>query len=545
MKKKIITLSLLITFSLLNPFKIWALGEGQFKQLATGGFGDSANSYTWGLTEFNGDVYASTVRHHLWSIMQAMPGLLPIDLPIDLSLSIQGPADPEWGSVGYADAMRGQIWRLRDGRWQMVYQSETFDLPSDIDLPDYGLTIPAGTYPRAYGYRTLGTFNGHIYALGVGTWMPPMPYSSIVRSATGNAGEWHDVSGALANTTNVRGFVEWQGKVYVSASKPGADLGSAGGCVVFSSSDGENWSEVSEVGFGNPDNVEIYYLSVFNDHLYASTVNYVTGFEVWKTNGAMVDGKLVWTPVIVDGFGDTWNQYGMTMQPFGKYLYVGSAVGIGMVLKDGQPVGTRAIDIIRVDKNDKAELVVGAYFPKDPPAGWPTFRIPKSYIPAGFGNPFNGYTWHMAVYKDWLVVGTLDMSGTLLRSLKELLLEDPQAATNLVQSVDDISSPFTMFPLEILNKFDFQDANQVAAASKLIDYLIEKFGGADLWKTKNGIEWEPVTLSGFKNSLNYGIRRIVPIVDEKGKEHLYIGTANPFTGIPNGGCEVLATPPVK
>ncbi|WP_136798227.1 MULTISPECIES: hypothetical protein [Desulfosediminicola] len=546
MNKKIMALLLLMIFSLLSPFKIWALGEGQLKRIATGGFGDSANSYTWGLTEFNGDVYASTVRHHLWSIMQAMPGLLPDgDFPIDPTTAIEGPADPVWGSPGYAAEMRGQIWRLKDGIWEKVYQSMTFELPYPIIVPDYGLTIPAGTYPVAYGYRTLGTFNGHIYALGVGTWMPPMPFSSIVRSATGNEGDWQDVSGPLANTTNVRGFVEWQGKVYVSASKPGTDLGSAGGCVVFSSPDGENWSEMSEIGFGNQDNVEIYYLSVFDDHLYASTVNYVTGFEVWKTDGTEEDGKLVWTPVVVDGFGDTWNQYGMTMQPFGEYLYIGSAVGIGMVMKDGEPVGTRPIDIIRVDKDDKAELMVGAYFPSDPPPGWPTFRIPKSYIPAGFGNPFNGYAWHMAVYKGELVVGTLDMSGTILRNLKELLIEDPQAAADLVQNITDTSSPSTMFPLQILNQIDFQDGDQVAVALKLIDYLIKKFGGADLWKTKNGIDWEPVTLSGFKNSLNYGIRRTVPIVDEKGREHLYIGTANPFTGYPNGGCEVLATPPVK
>ena len=82
-------------------------------------------------------------------------------------------------------------------------------------------------------------------------------------------------------------------------------------------------------------------------------------------------------------------------------------------------------------------------------------------------------------------------------------------------------------------------------ASQVIDYIIEKFGGADLWKTKDGINWEPVTLSGFKNSRNYGIRRTVTITDEDGKDHLWIGTGNPFTGEPNGGCEVLTTAPLK
>ena len=35
-------------------------------------------------------------------------------------------------------------------------------------------------------------------------------------------------------------------------------------------------------GFGG-NNSEIYYLTAFDNHLYASTVNLVTGFEVWKT----------------------------------------------------------------------------------------------------------------------------------------------------------------------------------------------------------------------------------------------------------------------
>ena len=543
MKNCIFVWLLLLTFILFLPSTILALGEGQFKPLATGGFGDSANSYTWGLSDFKGDVYASTVRHHMWSIMQGMEGLLPIDIPLDFD--IEGPSSPEWGSPGYAEEMKGQIWRLRNGEWEMVYKSETFDLPSEIHVPEYGVTIPIGTYPTAYGYRTLGTFNDHIYALGVGTWMPPLPFSSIVRSETGNAGDWVDVTGALANTTNVRGFVEWGSKVYVSASVPGSGLGVTGGSVVFSSEDGQNWQAVSEIGFENPNNAEIYYLSVFNNHLYASTVNYVTGFEVWKTNGDMTGDKLIWTPVIVDGFGDTWNQYGMTMQPFGGNLYVGSAVGIGLVLKDGQPAGTRAIDIIRIDKDDNAELVVGAYFPVDPPTGWPTFRIPLSFMPAGFGNPFNVYTWHMTVHKDWLVAGTLDLSGTLLRTVQDLLLEDPSAAMELLEEINTTSLSFSSLQFDILNNFDLYDTNQAAAASQLIDYIINKYGGADLWKTKNGIDWEPVTLSGFKNPLNYGIRRTVSIADEYGKEHLYIGTANPFTGMPNGGCEVLATPPIK
>jgi hypothetical protein len=48
----------------------------------------------------------------------------------------------------------------------------------------------------------------------------------------------------------------------------------------------------------------------------------------------------------------------------------------------------------------------------------------------------------------------------------------------------------------------------------------------------------PVTLNGFGNPLNYGIREVIPL-KENGKDvGLAIGTANPFTGRDNGGCEV-------
>ena len=111
--------------------------------------------------------------------------------------------------------------------------------------------------------------------------------------------------------------------------------GMGAGAVVFASEDPATtgWTPVSIPGFGG-NNSEIYYLTVFNNHLYASTVNLVTGFEVWKTDGTSDgDGKYVWTRVIQNGFGDTWNQYGMTMAAFGDYLYLGTAVGIGMVMK--------------------------------------------------------------------------------------------------------------------------------------------------------------------------------------------------------------------
>jgi MPBQ/MSBQ methyltransferase len=53
--------------------------------------------------------------------------------------------------------------------------------------------------------------------------------------------------------------------------------------------------------------------------------------------------------------------------------------------------------------------------------------------------------------------------------------------------------------------------------------LIADFGGFDLWRTRDGVNWVPVTRSGFGNRYNYGGRTLVST-----QQGLFLGTANPF-----------------
>ncbi len=203
------------------------LTQNNFRRIAKGGFGDSANSYSWGEAWFNKELYVGTVRHHLWSLMQVLGqdigGLGDLG-DLDLGdLQPDGPGDFPGGSL-YTEEMKGRIYRYRCDKWEEVYQSPTFYFPGKtVQIPGADpIIIPAGDYPKAYGYRTLGKFKGYLYACGVGTWVPPLPFSSIVRSPNGDPGTWEDVTGTLGplsyNTNNVRGLVEWKGKLYVAAS---------------------------------------------------------------------------------------------------------------------------------------------------------------------------------------------------------------------------------------------------------------------------------------------------------------------------------------
>ena len=494
-------------------FFLWVATASAFVQIGEGGFGDSANSYSWSVLPFKGDLYVGTNRHHLHSMMEAltyMPGspISPAMLPAELLPD--PPLEPRRFYPGWAEAFQGEIWRYtKENQWERVHQSGVRQLPD-------GRSVPV-----AYGYRALAEFKGYLYACGIGTWMPPVPYNTILRSASGAPGSWEDVSGIIGGTTNIRAITEWNGKLYVAASVQA-------GAVVFASEDpaSQGWTPVSIPGFGG-DNSEIYYLTVFNNHLYASTVNLVTGFEVWKTDGTTDgSGRYVWTRVMKNGFGDTWNQYGMTMAAFGDYLYLGTAVGIGMVMKDGRVVGTRAIEIIRIDTEDRAELIVGAREASDPIDGGPTPRIPTSGMGAGFGNPFNVYAWNMNVYKNCLYVGTFDLTTFVIGALQK----DP----SLLRFFLSIYAPGDLaFPPEIL------DAIINSRFTPEVLALMQKlFGGGDLWKSCDGVHWLPVTLNGFGNPLNYGLREVVPIQKDGADMALAVGTANPFTGRPNGGCEV-------
>jgi hypothetical protein len=82
------------------------------------------------------------------------------------------------------------------------------------------------------------------------------------------------------------------------------------------------------------------------------------------------------------------------------------------------------------------------------------------------------------------------------------------------------------------------DARNRTAAAYYVGQMLALFGGADLFKSRNGVIWVPVTTNGFDNHMNFGFRRLLS-VDEDGLEGLVIGTANAFTGHPKGGCEIL------
>jgi hypothetical protein len=115
---------------------------------------------------------------------------------------------------------------------------------------------------------------------------------------------------------------------------------------------------------------------------------------------------------------------------------------------------------------------------------------------SGFGNPFNNYSWSMAVARDQLFVGTMDWSY-----LANGIVSAPATGVAISPSQAGVSAPDWQF-------------------------------GADLWALGGGrqLTATAIYVSGLDTELNYGIRTMALMGGR-----LYMGTANPMNLNPAGG----------
>lgn len=197
-----------------------------------------------------------------------------------------------------------------------------------------------------------------------------------------------------------------------------------------------------------------------------------------------------WTQVVKEGAGDSRNYWGASMEVLNDHLYVGS---ISLPIFDGNLAQTfKGFELIRVGKDDNWELVIGSYpeFAGIPNSTTPERGIPISGLPAGFGAPLNFYCWSLEEHDGVLYLGTLDLSALLASLPADLLAETFGLPEEQMAQMQEMVAPFA---------------------------------AADLWKTSDGITWEPVSLDGFNNPQNYGFRTMV-------SGSLYVGTAKPLCG---------------
>ena len=437
-----------------------------FRQVAAAGFGDPHNAYAHTMAWFDGALLVGTTRANL-QLRGARnpPKLRPWPVPI--------PDDP------YELDLRAQIWRHdpQTGGWERVLRSPLIQRTGGRRVP------------RDLGYRgmtTVPAHDGQPATLYVTTWSPARGRAPIVlRSHDGRHFEplpapTLDRERPVAH----RALVGFHGRLYTAPiGQVRGRPNEGGGAVVLETDDPVHtgWRAVCEPGFGDPTNSSIVELTVFDQHLYAGTLNVTHGYQVWRT-AAAGPPPYRWTRVLDRGAGrGPLNQVALSMCVFRGALYVGSGIQGGGHDWVHQ-VGPAPAELVRIRPDGSWDLLVGRA--RLTPDG---FKVPHSDLGAGFGNPFVGYLWRMCVHEGHLYVGTYDWSVLLPFVPWDLL---PRRLRGLRDEIWD---------------------------------FVERTAGFDLWRTHDGERWSRVTGSGFGNPYNIGARTL-----ESTPYGLFVGTANPF-----------------
>ena len=481
----------------------YGLNLRDFRKIAPSGFGDPYNAYPHSMLWFKDHLFVGTTRANL-----AYRGKWHAD------------KDPQWlGEIwpvkipdGLFDIdLRAEIWRYHppSNQWTRVYRSPLVKGLEGFDVP---LSI---------GFRAMAEFKGPSDpepALYVPTWgSHQTPTTVMLRSVDGATFDVVSEPGLGLPDPKpraLRGLVPFKGRLFTSpavgAKRREPNIAGKGNMVVLTSNDpaGGKWELAAEPHFGNPNNLTVFHMGVFNDHLYAGTLNINEGFEVWKTDG---EGKppFRWKRVVHHGaYRGKLNQVAMTLRAFGDHLYVGSAIQNGGFDVDAG-IGPASPEIIRIARDDSWELVTGE--PRITPDG---LKVPLSGLGPAFGNPFASYLWSMCVHDGWLYAGN---------AVWTLFLRYSRKGEN--------------WPAHIRRVFDLKN----------IEKMIHEAGGCTLWRSRDGMRWVPVTLNGFGNYFNMGFRTMAST-----PHGLFVGAANPFApqvavqrmagwnyeDNPNGGLEV-------
>ncbi len=390
-------------------------------------------------------------------------------------------------------------------------------------------------------------------------------------------------------STGIRGMCVYNDQLVISNVTMDAATGKSSATLLISSDPEKGFTQIADSDslFNYPayrysDSIyggSIWDMVEYNNSLYVSIC---TGTEDNMPNNntmqsfALVrgdqnaDGTFTWTPVAGDQKKDG-ARYTFGIDPertrsgaanlmvFNDYLYIGEyndeEIALERILfsktgknADGQFGGgldcrflnanlDQSVNLYRMDKNENMELVVGnstKMFPNGSLSG----------LKSGFGRNENQYIWRMEVYDGKLYVGTHDASsllecfgqfvnGNLLKRTPSEWKDQWSYLKALMKALETVDPNGNGNPdalaqtIKFSYNFVFKNitVRNMASAIKLLNYLRTAKRGFDLYVTEDGVNFETVTIDGFGDPYNHGLR--VFATTDQG---LCLGTANPFYG---------------
>lgn len=451
------------------------LGRDNFRKVAENGFGDGFNSYAHSMTYFKGKVLAGTSRATMALLGGGDKGGMSdvsLDIwPVEMDARV---FTPEFEN----HAARAEIWSMDPpaGKWRRVFQA-----PMVIGRDGTRMS-------RDLGYRAMVVYQGDSDdepVLYVSNWSRSRGDGmQLLRSEDGETFEPVGPPGLdKLDATSTRSLVEFKGMLFTSPTGSTAGRQNASGIAsVYVSTDPRSgrWTQANSRGFGDLTNMGVFEIIATDKHLYAGTANVAKGYQLWRTEA---EGKAPfhWEQVLVDGGGRGRLSQGvvsMAAMPDGT-VFVGSGIQKGGIDKENK-IGPAGPELIRLNPDDSSDIIMGDR------------RLdtePLSGMMAGWNNVFTGSIWKMNMHDGWLYAGTQDWLMFLL-----------------YRNFDNLDSPAA----QILRRMEVEE-------------FVENFGGYDLWRTRDGENWVPVTRSGFENPYNHGVRNILST-----PHGVYIGSSNQF-----------------
>lgn len=445
------------------------LGRAQFSCLGRNGLGDKLNAYPHSMSWFNNRLFVGTTRSNLCmfrvSKIQKKLDRWPVECPDYL----------------YDQDMRAQIWSIDPSDpasdWQMSAQSPWIDADGE-------------KLPRELGYRGMCVFKGDSDrqdCLYVATYAPARGFGTrILRSEDGHSFEEIPMpAGFDRSIITLRLVVPFKGKIFTSPTgTAGGNPNYAGDAVIYAASDpaSGNWEPVNVPHFGDPENIGVFEIIGCGDYLYAGTGN-LQGYQIWRTRA---EGKAPydWECIVRQGaYRGPLNQSVASFTVHDGMVYAGSGIQHGGIDR-ANGVGPAGPELIRIYDDGGWDLIVGRE--RDTPDG---MKLALSGFAPGFDSMFSGYFWQQESHDGWIYLGTFDWT-TMLRYSER----------------DGWPLPFR----KMLRRYG-------------VEKLIDLRGGADLYRSRDGENWLPVTTQGFGNSYNYGIRTL-----QSTPHGLAVGCVNPF-----------------
>lgn len=389
--------------------------------------------------------------------------------------------------------------------------------------------------------------------------------------------------------TGIRGMCVYNDQLVISNVTMDAATGKSSATLLISSDPEKGFTQIADSdslfnysAYRYSDSIyggSIWDMVEYNNSLYVSIC---TGTEDNMPNNntmqsfALVrgdqnaDGTFTWTPVAGDQKKDG-ARYTFGIDPertrsgaanltvFNDYLYIGEyndeEIALERILfsktgknANGQFGGgldcrflnanlDQSVSLYRMDKNENMELVVGnstKMFPNGSLSG----------LKSGFGRNENQYIWRMEVYDGKLYVGTHDASsllecfgqfvnGNLLKRTPSEWKDQWNYLKALMKALETVDPNGNGNPdalaqtIKFSYNFVFKNitVRNIASAIKLLNYLRTAKRGFDLYVTEDGVNFETITIDGFGDPYNHGLR--VFATTDQG---LCLGTANPFYG---------------